>query len=166
MLGRVVRLAAALSGAVLLSQFPAFYDQYVQRLGGRLDQARIEVARIERAALAERMDLDAYIQVFLTSERSPVRRHGQVMRTQIADLRRLEAAYVALRSAPTAMRPVRFSRHAEPELTRAAIDDFAPALPLGTEGLTYALIGWLAGLLGAWGAGRGALALVWRRRRA
>ena len=163
MLSRTLRAVSALAGAALLSQFPAFYDQYLQRLGGRLDQARIEIARVEDAARLEHLSLDAYIDVFLRDAQSPVRRQGRVMQDQLNDLVRLEAAFATLREAPIATRPLRFAGHAEVPIARAALNDFQPALPLGTEGLSYALIGMLGGLLGA-RVGKRAVSAAFRRR--
>ena len=165
MLTRLTRALAALTGAVLLSQFPAFYDQYVQRLGGRLDQAWLDIARIETAARLERLTIEQYIAVFETNAASPVRRQGRIMRDQHADLRRFEAAFAALDSAPILVRPARFARHVEADLARATSGDFRPALPLGTEGLSYALLGLLGGLLAARGGGHVAATLLGRRGR-
>lgn len=144
---RTVNALGALAGAALFSQFPAYYDQYVQRLGGRLDQTKIEVARIDRAAEAERATRDDYIAAFETSAASPYRRHGQIMRDQLSDLRRLGAAYAALRPAQPLERPLRFARHADAEVAVATGRDFAPALPISLAGIAYAAIGLLAGLL-------------------
>lgn len=166
MLRRGSSALAALAGAVLLSQFPAFYDQYLQRLGGRLDQARIDIARIETAARQERLSVAEYIAVFLRDEQSPVRRHGGVMQAQFAELTRLETAFAALRDAPVAARPLRFAGHVEADAAQATLDDFQPALPLGTEGLAYALFGMLGGLLGTRAIGRAVSAVVRRRRTA
>jgi hypothetical protein len=164
MLTRLVRALAALAGAAMLSQFPAFYDQYLQRLGGRLDQARIEAARIETAARQEDLSVGAYIEVFLRDAQSPVRRQGQVMRDQYAELVRLEAAFATLRDAPVAARPLRFAGQASGGIARKTFEDFQPALPLGPEGLTYALIGLLGGLFGARAGGRAVSAVARRRR--
>ncbi len=164
MLTRLIRALAALVGAALLSQFPAFYDQYLQRLGGRLDQARIESARIDQAARQEGLSVAAYIEVFLRNQESPVRRQGRVMQAQYGELVRMEAAFATLRDAPVAARPLRFAGHAAGDIARKTFEDFQPALPLGPEGLTYALIGLLGGLFGARAGGR-AVSAVTRRRR-
>lgn len=144
---RTLNVVSAVAGAALFSQFPAYYDQYVQRLGGRLDQTKIEIARIDRAARAEGMGREGYIQAFETSDGSPHRRHGQIMRDQLSDLQRLGAAYSALRPAEPLERPLRFARHADTEIALATGRDFAPAVPLGIAGIAYAAIGLLAGLL-------------------
>ena len=163
MLHQAIKCLAALAGAAIFAQFPAFYSDYVQRLGGRLDQARTQVERLETAAQAENLDLQAFVTVFLQNDKSPVRRLGRVMNDQINELERLEAAAAALRQAPVPVRPWRFARHAERELARATLEDFTPALPLGLEGLAYAAAGLLMGLGLAEGGRRGARALVPKR---
>ena len=164
MLNRLIRGLAIFAGAILLSQFPASYDQYVQRLGGHLDQARVQVERIDAAARAEQMTRAAYIDVFLTSDRSPVARQGRIMRDQITDLDRLRAAQAALVPARTLTRPVRFARHVDRGLAGATLESFRPGLPLSSDGVIYAAAGALSGLLIAVG-GQGALSVLRRRRR-
>ena len=161
-----MRALSALFGAALLSQFPAFYDQYLQRLGGRLDQARIETARLAEAARLENLSLGAYIEVFLRDEQSPVRRQGRIMQAQYAELVRLEADFAALREAPVLLRPLRFAGHATRDIAAKTYEDYRPAVPLGPEGLSYALAGLLAGLLGARLGGRALTAAIRRRRAA
>ena len=164
MFSRLFNGLAAVVGALVVSQFPAFYDQYVQRLGGRLDQAHIQVERIETAARAERMTVETYVDLFATSERSPVRRQGLIMEDQVRELNRLRAAQAALAPARTVERPVRFARHMDGALARATLRSFRPAVPLNSEGAIYGAAGLLAGLMIAAGIER-ALAALWRRWR-
>jgi hypothetical protein len=164
MMRRFVTGFVALAGAAVFAQFPAFYGDYLQRLGGRLDQARVQVERLERAARAENMDLIGYVEVFLASARSPVHRQGNVMIEQIADFERLRGAAAALGRAPVLARPWRFAAHLDGELARATLGDFTPSLPLGLEGLLYAAAGLLAGL-GLVGGARHAGPALRRRRR-
>ncbi len=156
MMRRLVNGLASLSGAAVLAQFPAFYGDYLQRLGGRLDQARVQIERLEQAARAESLPLADYIEVFLASAQSPVRRQGNVMLEQVGEFERLRDAAAALGQSPLLARPWRFAEHLDAELARATFGDFTPALPLGQEGLLYAAVGLLVGLALA-GAGRRAV---------
>ncbi len=162
---RLVNGFASLAGAAILAQFPAFYGDYLQRLGGRLDQARLQVERLEEAAGAEGMHLGDYVAVFLASPQSPVRRQGTVMLEQIADHERLQAAAAALDEAPVLARPWRFAAHWDGELAEATLDSFTPGLPLGAEGLLYGAAGLLLGLGLASATRRAAAGLSGRRRR-
>ena len=66
-LSKLINGAAAVLGAALFSQFPAFYQQYLQRLGGGLDQARIAVQRIEEVARSLGLTVDNMVERFMMS---------------------------------------------------------------------------------------------------
>ncbi len=108
---RLIEGLAALAGAALLSQFPGFYLAYLQRLGGRLDQARLQIARIEEAARAEGYSLADYIAYFVEHDGSEERRQGEIMVAQLADVERLSEALAALGGASMLERPLRFVQH-------------------------------------------------------
>lgn len=154
-------LAAALGG-LLISQFPAYFDQYVQSLGGRLDQARIHAARIAEVARDQGLGVEAYIQRFADNADPVVRSQAEVMASTLADESRLSAAYAVLTQAPAGLRPVVFLRHLDLDIAAATADRFTPAAPLGLEGLLYLGLGALLGLA-ALAGGRG-LARRTRRR--
>ena len=50
MFQRIADGVFAIAGAAGFSQFPEFFRQYVQRLGGRFDQAAVQQERIVAAA--------------------------------------------------------------------------------------------------------------------
>lgn len=145
MIGTIRRLSAfaglALSGTVA-AQAPAFAQQYLQRLGGHVDEARLAVAAVAEAAAA---DPDAF--------RSAL----ALLQDRAASL---EAAYSALAGADMLTRPVVLLRHLDAGIAAAAWRDFEPALPLTPGALIYGLV--CAGLLMAVGM----LAKRWHRGRA
>jgi hypothetical protein len=163
MIRRVWTAAVSIAGAGLFSQFPAFYGHYLQRLGGRLDQARRQVWRIEDAARAEGLSTDGYIQVFLDSAESAHRRQGGIMREELSEMESLQAALDALATAPALTRPVHFAAHLDAGLAEATWSGFAPGLPLTPEGFVYAATGLLTGLLLVVGGGRILLRIKHRR---
>lgn len=138
-------LAAALGGLVS-SQFPAFFDQYLQSLGGRLDQARIHAARIAETARDQGLALDAYIRRFADNADPVVRSQAEVMASALADEARLSHAYQVLSQASVATRPFVLLRYIDADVAAATADRFMPAAPLGLEGLMYAGLGALLGL--------------------
>lgn len=153
---------AAVLGGLLTSQFPAFYDQYVQSLGGRLDQARIHAARIAEVARDQGLSLEAYILRFADNADPVVRSQAEVMASTIADEARLSAAFAVLTQAPSGLRPLVLLRHLDLDVAAATADRFTPAAPLGLEGLLYLVVGALVGLAAL--AGGRALARHARRR--
>ena len=147
MFRRLFNGLSGVAGAGSLSQFPTYYQQYLQRLGGRVDQAQIQVARIEAAAREEGMTLAQYIEKFASSADTTYQQQGTVLREEVADLDRLRNAVDALTQAPPIERPWRLLQHMDADTARTALNDFALGLPLTTEGFVYAGIGLILGMI-------------------
>jgi len=146
-IGRIADGIAGTAGAASLAQFPAFYQQYLQRLGGRLDQAMLAVGRLEEAAGDQALTLAAYVDRFLTSSDPVFRREGQNLLATLEEARGLQEAHAALAGAGTLERPAALARHFDPDLALSTLESYVPALPIDAEGLIYAAVGMLAGLL-------------------
>ncbi len=157
MFARFFYSLGAATGGAAFSQFPEYYAHYVQRLGGRIDQARLRAEEIREDAAAKGLSVEDYIADFLDS--APHSLEGARMSESIFQLDRMEAAYAALRDAPVLQRPFTFAEHWNSGLVEATLGDFNPALPLTPEGLVYAGCGVLAGLVLIFGSRR-----VLRRR--
>ena len=165
MFRRLLNGLAAVAGATSSSQFPTYYQQYVQRLGGRLDQAQVQVERIEAAARENGLTVAQYIERFTVSADPAHRQQAIILREELADLDRLRQAVEALAQAHAIERPWRFLQHIDVETARAALGDFGMGLPLTSEGLVYAGIGLILGLLLLAGLER-VVGSLFRRRRA
>ena len=135
MIGRLANALFGGAGALAAGQAPAFYAQYLQRLGGRLDQAVAAVERVRADAAARGETLEDYIALSLSDAST---------RVQIRDA--LREAYTALTVARPLERPLVFVEHLDTGLAQATLNDFAPALPVSLEGLIYAGAGLLIGL--------------------
>ena len=158
MFARLIYSLFAATGGAGLSQFPEYLAHYRQRLGGRIDQARDRVAEITEDAAAKGMSIPDYIESFIKSD--PHSLEGERMHESFFKLADMEAAYQSLTTATTLERPFTFIRHVDGGLFESTLADFAPALPLTSEGLIYGGIGALAGLLLCGGSRR-----VLRRRK-
>ena len=152
MFARLFYTIGAIAGGALLSQFPEYYAHYVQRLGGRIDQARLRAAEIRDDAASRGLTVEAYIEQFLES--APHSLEGARMSESIFQLDRMEAAYRALREATPIQRPAAFAEYMNYGLVEATLGDYAPAVPITPEGLSYAGAGGLAGLGMIYGARR------------
>jgi len=137
---------SAVLGGLVTSQFPAFFDQYLQSLGGRLDQARVHAQRIAESARDQGLSLEAYLRRFADNADPVVQAQAEVMTSALADEARLESAYSVLTQAPAGFRPFVLLRHLDADIAAATADRFMPAAPLGLEGLLYAGLGALLGL--------------------
>ncbi|MEQ9609653.1 MAG: DUF2937 family protein [Kiloniellaceae bacterium] len=158
MFARLIYSLGAIAGGSAFSQFPEYYAHYLQRLGGRIDQARLRAAEIREDAAEQGLSVEDYVETFLDS--APHSLEGGRMAESIFQLDRMEAAYQALRDATPLQRPLAFAEHMNAGLAEATLGDFAPAVPITPEGLSYAAAGMLAGLIVIFGSRR-----VLRRRR-
>lgn len=144
MFARLFYSLFAAAGGAGFSQFPEYFAHYLQRLGGRIDQARVRVEEIKEDAAAKSMSVPDYIESFIASD--PHSLEGARMRESFYELADMEAAYQALSAAGTLQRPFIFIEHFNGGLVGATLGDFAPAMPLSVEGLIYAGVGAIAGL--------------------
>jgi hypothetical protein len=152
------------AGAVAAAQLPEFIQQYLQRLGGRLDEARRQLAEFEAVARQAKLTLPQFIERTAANADGAVARLGEVMRAAITRVDELSAAEAALRQASAWDRPFVFFAHLDGEIARATLDIFRPAVPATAEGLVYAAAGMIA-LLGLYhGLVRQPILAVARRR--
>ncbi|MBI3884116.1 MAG: DUF2937 family protein [Opitutae bacterium] len=156
--------ALCVVGAVLFSQAPEFMQQYLQRLGGHLDEARRQLAQFQHAAAQTGLTLDRLIAQTAANADPAVAKLGGVMTEAVARTEHLQAAHDALLSASLWTRPFVFLRYLEADIARATWRIFQPAVPTTFEGLAYALLGMLVLLALYHGVVRGPLARLGRAR--
>lgn len=137
----------AIAGAAGLSQFPEFFNQYLQRLGGRLDQAKVQEGRIIEAARDNGLSTVEFVQRLLTNSDLVVQAEGRNVAAALADADRLRDAYGVLKAANPFERSYVLARNFDENLARATFDQFVPAVPLSLEGVVYAAVGMTIGLL-------------------
>jgi hypothetical protein len=143
---RAVALAAGLTGAVGFSQFPEFTQQYVQRLGGAVD----ELSRLIRAFDADAAELglgrDTALDQLATGGDFGASRAERMAET-IARHDRLAADLEAL-AGSGAFQRVALARHfGDPEIMERTWQAYRPAVPTTPEGLAFAGVGFLSGWL-------------------
>jgi hypothetical protein len=128
-------------GAVLFSQFPEFMQQYLQRLEGHLDEARLVVERFKDAAAQSGMTLDQLVAGAAQNPDPSMGRLGGVIQASVARVNELGAADAALRNASIAARPFVFIAHMDRGIARATLAIYKPAVPTTLEGFVYAGLG-------------------------
>ncbi len=146
-------LAAAVvaaAGAIACAQLPEFIQQYLQRLGGHIDEAKRALRTVADGAAFQGLDQVGRTATAVAHE---------------ARVASLQSARDAIAGAGPLERPFAFARHLDPDIAAGTWSAFKPAVPLDPLGLAYAL----AGLVGGWLAyeiATGVVALVFRRRAA
>ncbi len=155
-MGWLLRKVDMLGGAVIgggagaaASQLQAFMVQYLQRLGGHLDEAQRALDAIGQGERYRQMD-------GATRE--------MIAGDALARVNELRAAHEAILQGDLMSRPFAFFRHLDLAIAERTWEGFTPALPLDTAGLVYAGTGLLLGLI-LYELVKAALALPFRRRR-
>ncbi|MGB0695869.1 MAG: DUF2937 family protein [Rhodospirillaceae bacterium] len=122
----------ATAGAMSLSQIQTFIAQYVQRLGGHVDEARLALARTEGSDLAARVPEEAVNTI----------RDEAALRLQT-----LEADQQAIAEAGPWEAPFVLLQRLDPDIAQGTLTDFSPALPLEPVAASYMAGGLVIGLL-------------------
>jgi hypothetical protein len=133
-------------GAVGLSQAPEYFQQYLQRLGGHLDEARRQLASYEAVARQSGITLQQLIDTTRAQAAEPVAKLGGVIADTQARVESLEAAEAALREASVWERPFVFIANLDPAIAARTWEVFKPAVPVTAEGFVYAAVGMLLAL--------------------
>lgn len=133
-------------GAVGLSQAPEFFQQYLQRLGGHLDEARRQLASFEVVAGQSGITLQQLIDTTKAQAVEPVAKLGGVIADTQARVESLAAAESALREASVWERPFVFMSHVDHDIAARTWEVFRPAVPVTAEGFVYAAVGMLLAL--------------------
>ena len=152
-------------GAVAFAQLPEFIQQYRQRLGGHLDEARRQLAEFTAVASHSKLTLPEFIARTAATPDPAVARLGAVVRDTLTRVNELTAAETALNQATLWGKPFVFCAHLDPAIARATLKIYLPAVPTTLEGLIYAVAGMLT-LLGLYhGLIRYPLSAAFARRR-
>jgi hypothetical protein len=133
--------ALCAAGAVACAQLPEFMQQYLQRLGGHLDEARRQLESFARVARESGLSLADYIARLSANADAPVAKTGGVIRDLAARVDELAAAERALRETSAWTRPFVFLRDLDRDIAGGTWGVFRPAVPTTLEGLMYAAAG-------------------------
>ncbi|APZ51628.1 DUF2937 family protein [Salipiger abyssi] len=148
MITRALALAAGVTGAVGLSQVPEFTQQYVQRLGGAVDELSRQIAEFDADAGRLGFARDAALEQLATGGAFGAARADSMTRT-IARHDRLAADLAALDGRGAFERLTGAAHFSDPEIAERTWQAFRPALPATPEGLVFAGMGFAGGWLAA-----------------
>jgi len=143
LLDRLLLVGAVIVGGLV----PGFISQYRQRLGGRLDQARIDLAPWQH--IADHFyhgSLPQLIQYHLASTDRTFHSEGNVILSLARTVQQLQSAADALRG--DLLHQVAYlALHADMGLVRATFGDWVPTFALSLQGMTFAaalaVLAWL-----------------------
>ena len=133
-------------GAVGLSQAPEFFQQYLQRLGGHLDEARRLLSNYETLARQSGITVRELIEVNRAQADQRIVKQGDILADLVTRVESLAAAETALREASVWDRPFVFLAHVDSSIAARTWEVFKPAVPVTAEGFVYAAVGMVLAL--------------------
>ncbi|QQA41305.1 DUF2937 family protein [Pelagovum pacificum] len=158
---RMLAMAGGLAGAMALSQYPEFSQQYTQRLAGQIDALSLVVADFDATAERSGLTRDAAL-AQMTGTQFLDDRRADMTRT-FARYDSLTQSHDALQQATALERMLLPHRMGDMETLQGTWNDFVPAMPLSLPGLLSTLAGYAAGWMVV-GALFWVLLLPFRRR--
>ena len=124
-------VVVAVSG-VAASQAHVFLTRYVQKLGGRLDEAKAHLNNVQNG-LRYRLMGD--------SVRSELEAEARRRLVEVQDV------YHAVVDTNALLKPISFLRRSDATMLSSTWHDFIPALPVSAEGMVYTGAGMILGFL-------------------
>jgi hypothetical protein len=135
LLDRLLLISAVVAGGLI----PGFIAQYRQRLGGRLDQARLDLAPWQKVAdQFYHGDIQRLIQYHLDSGDAKFHAEGGAIRSLVDSVHQLQSAVDALHGS-LFQQAAYLLLHADRGTARATFADWVPTFALSAEGLVFAL---------------------------
>lgn len=133
---KILFAAGFLAGGVL----PGFLIQYRQRIAGRLDQVRKDLAYFQETANRQfDGDLNALIEHHLQSTDAAFHSEGEALQKMAADSQHLSEAYNALNT-DLLGQITYFVPNVDTEIAKATWQDYVPTFAFSLEGLVLALV--------------------------
>lgn len=133
---RLLLVCAVVAGGLV----PGFIAQYRQRLGGRLDQAQLDLASWQK--IADQYfhgDLGKLIQYHLASKDPTFHSEGAVISSLVSTVQQLQSALAALHG-NLFQQIAWLALHGDPGVARATLTDWVPTFGLSTDGILFALL--------------------------
>lgn len=133
---RLLLVCAVVAGGLV----PGFITQYRQRLGGRLDQARLDLAPWQQIANQHfHGDLGQLIQYHLASKDPTFHSEGAAISALVSAVQQLQGEMAGLHG--NLFQQIAYlALHTDPGIARATLGDWVPTFGLSTDGILFALI--------------------------
>lgn len=142
---RTLAMIGGIAGAVALSQFPEFSQQYMQRLSGARTELKVITAGFDLTASAAGYSRDEALEKMGGSD------FQNDLRDQMQDnfdrYDRLDASYAALKGSEPLMRLTKLWHFRDTDLVQRTWNEYRPAVPVTADGILCAGIGYVGGWL-------------------
>lgn len=144
----------AVAGALALSQFPLFMQQYQQHLSGRVAELQMQVQAMRNAAALTGKSLQQYVMKFLQNGDADFKNQGAIMNSMVERYNHLTEGYNALHDSSIFSKPVMFIRYFDWDIAQSTWQSFEIGFSFSLEVFIYAALGIVVGLFAYWIMGR------------
>jgi hypothetical protein len=145
---RWILIAFGLICAAALTQVPTFHQQYLQRLGGHVDELAAQVSAIdERAEKVDKRRYD-YIRDLIGNADASARQEGEYLLELVTRHVTLRNSLQRLESMPMLYLGGALLLECDPKIALATLKALKPAVPLTMAGVGYGIAGFFIGYLG------------------
>ena len=145
---RWILIAFGLICAAALTQVPTFHQQYLQRLGGHVDELAQQVSAIdERAAKVDKTRYD-YIRGLIGNSDRSAKQEGEYLLELVTRHVTLRNSLERLEAMPMLYLGGALVLECDPQIALATLKNLKPAVPLTMAGVGYGLAGFFIGYFG------------------
>lgn len=143
MILRALTLASGVAGAAATSQFPEYSQQYIQRLGGAVDELAVVVADFDTSAKAVGLTRESALNQMQGTDFLERRRTDMMFTFGRYD--RLRGDLSTLEGQGPFMRAYAIPRLVDAQISAAVWRVYQPAVPLNLAGLIFGIVGFILG---------------------
>lgn len=133
--------AVAACGAIVFMQIPAFIVQYIQRLGGHVDELKLLIGKYKAAAADNGRTLEEYVQLHIQSGVKEFASTGKLMSENIERLNFLSDAHQQISGAAGIKKFFIFIQKSDMDIIKGTYTDFVPGISLSLDSIIYAAAG-------------------------
>jgi Protein of unknown function (DUF2937) len=138
-MAKLAPLAGGLVGAALLMQFPEFSQQYIQRLGGKVDELHQQVDGCKEDAASVGLTCEQALEQMQGTDFLNARRQATL--DAVSRLDSQERHLLILQNSSPIERLLQLYRFTDIETLQGTWDAYRPALPMTADGFAALAIG-------------------------
>lgn len=145
MLARIFFIALGIGVGCAVAQGPEFVQQYMQRLGGHVDELSRFVQRLDEDATRSHITRQAAVDVMAQSDSAFLQDRGRDAQFMIGRHESLNSQQAVLSSAGPFERLAVLAQHYDSEIAVATVASYRPAVPATAEGFLLGAVGFFFG---------------------
>lgn len=135
----------AVAGALLLAQFPQYYQQYLLCLSGHVSELAYQVDSIIQTAQKSHKTLQQFIQKFLNNNDPDFHQQGEFMQALVDRLEHLTNVLKSLQESSVILQPFRLFWNMDAGVAKETCAQFKFGLVLNFESFVYLVLGMFLG---------------------